>query len=91
MSEETMAVIPVWILLFVSLGFMIGWVCGDEVRRRMNAEDRVRELSEGGLTMQQILVNTQTLERIIRDQRGVINDAHKKITAVSKGVIKPPR
>jgi Na+-translocating ferredoxin:NAD+ oxidoreductase RnfG subunit len=41
--------------------------------------------------LQQILANTQTLERTMCEQRRVINDAHKKITAVSKGVIKPAK
>jgi hypothetical protein len=40
-------------------------------------------------TMQQILANTQQLERSLHDQRRVLNDAHKRISAVTKGVKKP--
>jgi hypothetical protein len=48
-------------------------------------------LSDVRQALQQILANTQTLERTMCEQRHVINDAHKKITAVSKGVIKPAK
>ena len=46
-------------------------------------------LSDVRQALQQILANTQALERTMYEQRRVINDAHKKITAVSKGVVKP--
>ena len=38
--------LPIWMLLSVILGFMIGWACGDEYRRRVHAEEQVSELSE---------------------------------------------
>jgi hypothetical protein len=41
--------------------------------------------------LQQILANTQALERSMYEQRRVINDAHKKITALSKVVVKPAK
>jgi hypothetical protein len=41
------------------------------------------------LTMQQILANTQKIDNSLRDQRRVLNDAHKRISAVTKGVEKP--
>ena len=46
MIEETPNYLSIWMLLAVSLGFMIGWACGDEYRRRIHAEERVDELSE---------------------------------------------
>ena len=38
--------LPIWMLLAVSLGFIIGWACGDEYRRRVHAEEQVSELNE---------------------------------------------
>ena len=38
--------VPIYMLLAVSLGFLIGWACGDEYRRRVNAEEQVIELGE---------------------------------------------
>ena len=89
MTEETIAFIPLWMLISTSLGFMIGWLCGDEARRRIHAEDRLNELSQPKQTLQQILSNTQVIEQNLLQQRRVLNDAHKRITAVSKGLQKP--
>jgi hypothetical protein len=44
MNQEMLASIPVWLLLAAGFGLMIGWTCGDEVRRRIHAEDRINEL-----------------------------------------------
>ena len=38
--------VPIYMLLAVILGFLIGWACGDEYRRRVHAEEQVSELSE---------------------------------------------
>ncbi len=38
------------------------------------------------LTLQQILVNTQQIDRSLSDQRRVLYDAHKRICTVTKGV-----
>ena len=46
MIEENLSYLPIWMFLAVSLGFLIGWACGDEYRRRVNAEERVNELSD---------------------------------------------
>jgi len=44
---------------------------------------------EDRLTLQQILANTEKIERSLQDQRRVLYDAHKRISSVSKGVSKP--
>jgi hypothetical protein len=36
--------LPIWMLLAASFGFMIGWTCGDETRRRKNAEQQLHDL-----------------------------------------------
>ena len=38
--------VPIYMLLAASLGFLIGWTCGDEYRRRVDAEERVSELRD---------------------------------------------
>jgi hypothetical protein len=42
-------------------------------------------------TLQQVLVNTERIDRSLHEQRRVLNDAHKRIYAVTKGVEKPAR
>ena len=46
MIEDIPNYLPIWMLLAVSLGFLIGWACGDEYRRRVHAEERVNELCD---------------------------------------------
>jgi hypothetical protein len=82
MTENT-AFIPLWMLVMAAFGFMIGWALGDEVRRRKNAEERVDELRD---QLKHSAVPAQ-----LREIRSVINDAHKHILAVSKGLEKQPR
>ena len=78
--REDMAFFPLWMLLFASFGFMIGWALGDEVRRRKNAEERVEDLRD---QLKHSAVPAQ-----LREIRSVINDVHKHILAVSKGLQK---
>jgi hypothetical protein len=73
------------ILLSVGLGLMLGWVCGDEVRRRKNAEAKVEDLNL------QAASQPPTPERQLREIRKVLNDAHKHIVAVSKALKKTAR
>ena len=39
--------LPIWMLLAVGLGFLMGWACGDEYRRRIHAEDQVERTQRG--------------------------------------------
>jgi Na+-translocating ferredoxin:NAD+ oxidoreductase RnfG subunit len=41
------------------------------------------------LALQQILASIQEIDSSLRDQRRVLNDAHRRISAVTKGVEKP--
>jgi len=78
--REDMAFFPLWMLLFAGFGFVIGWALGDEVRRRKNAEERVEDLRD---QLKHSAISAQ-----LREIRSVINDAHKHILAVSKGLEK---
>jgi len=46
MTEDALAYLSLYMLLAVSLGFLMGWACGDEYRRRVHAEEQVSQLSE---------------------------------------------
>ena len=54
-------------------------------RSHVSALSAINELR---LTLQQILANTQTIDQSLLQQRCVLYDAHKQISAVTKGVKK---
>jgi hypothetical protein len=68
-------------LVFIALGLMFGMALGDEVRRRKNAEEQVEDLRA---QLKRTPVPLQ--ERQLREMRSILNDAHKLIHAVSKGL-----
>jgi len=74
--------------LTLGLGLAIGWTGGDETRRRKNAEEQLDELRD---QLQQTRSPDQPMLRMLRQQRGILNDIHKRIVAVSKGLQKPAR
>jgi hypothetical protein len=67
------------VLLSVSLGLIAGWICGDEARRRKNAE------------LEYPLGRPPLPERQLKEIRWVVNDTHKHILAVSKALKNPAR
>ncbi|HZW81495.1 MAG TPA: hypothetical protein VFF50_13555 [Candidatus Deferrimicrobiaceae bacterium] len=85
MTEVT-AYALVWALIFAAFGLMVGWALGDEVRRRKNAEEKVDDLRE-----QLQHAGAPTQERHLKEMRAVLNDAHRHILAVSKGLEKQSR
>ena len=84
--KEITAVMPLWMLLMASFGFIIGWALGEELSRRRCAEEKVDDLRS-----QLKQAGAPTLERQLRQMHGTLNDAHKHILAVSKGLQKPAR
>jgi hypothetical protein len=84
--SESIAVMPLWGLIFTALGLMIGMALGDEVRRRKNAEEQVEDLRD---QLKRAPVPLQ--DRQLKEIRSVLNDAHKHILAVTKGLEKQPR
>ena len=84
--SETIAVMPLWGLIFIALGLMIGMALGDDARRRKHAEEQVEDLRA---QLKRAPVPLQ--ERQLKEIRSVLNDAHKHILAVSKGLEKQPR
>ncbi len=52
-------------------------------RGQISAITAVCELRQ---TLQQVLANTEKINRSLHDQRRVLYDAHKRISSVTKGV-----
>jgi hypothetical protein len=55
-------------------------------RGQLSALSTICELH---INLQQILDNTEKIEQLLHDQRRILNDAHKRITTVTKGLEKP--
>ena len=82
-SDNDMYVL-LYMLLAGALGFMIGGVYGEQVARRENAAAQVEDLFE---RLEKASIQVRQLSEI----RTVLNDAHKHILAVSKGLKNQPR
>src|SRR5262249_23596254 len=83
---ESTGYILLWILIFTVFGCMIGWVSGQMLERSHCAEERVEELRQ-----QLNHASLPNEERQLREIRSILNDVHKHIRAVSKGLEKPAR
>ena len=85
MIDESAAVLPLWMLISATFGFMIGEALGGQARVRKYLEQANEDLRE---QFQQVQSNQPTLQRTLDQQRRVINDIHKRIVAVTKGLQK---
>jgi len=87
MIENSADFLPIWMLLSAAFGFLVGDAFGDSVRHRKCLEqanddlrDRLDEAHSGG----------EAISRQLKQQRGILNDIHKQVTAVTKGLQKRP-
>ena len=87
MTENTVAIL-LWMLMAAAFAFMIGWTCGEQVCRCRHAEERVDQLTE---ELDLIRSAPPVCDRQFKELRGVLNDAHQHIVAVSKALQKPTR
>ncbi len=86
MIDESTAVLPIWMLLSAALGFMAGEAVGGHARVRKYLEQANDDLRE---QLQKVQSSDPDLQRELRQQRRVVNDIHKRIAAVTKGLQKP--
>jgi methylthioribose-1-phosphate isomerase len=86
MIDESGAVLPLWMLISATFGFMIGEALGGQARVRKYLEQANEDLHE---QLQQIQPAAPNLQKTLDQQRRVINDIHKHVVAVTKGVQKP--
>ena len=88
MIEDPADFIPVWMLLSAAFGFIVGETCGENFRHRKCLEQANEDLRD---QLHNTQACTPALQFALAQQRRVINDIHKRIVAVSKGVENRPR
>jgi hypothetical protein len=86
MIDESAAVLPLWMLISAAFGFMIGEALGGQGRLRKYLEQANADLRD---QLQQAPADASKLREVLDRQRHVINDIHKRIVAVTKGLQKP--
>ncbi len=87
MIEKAAEALPIWMILSTAFGFLIGELCGDYRRHRKCLEQANEELRD---RLHEPTPDTKPIQRALKEQRGVINDIHKHLLAVSKGLEKRP-
>ena len=86
MIEPSADFSPIWMLLSAVFGFLIGEAYGNQARHRKCLEESNTELRD---RLEMAHPSPPDLHRTLRQQRKVINDIHKRVIAVSKGLEKP--
>jgi len=86
MIDESSAVLPLWMLLSATFGFMIGEAVGGQARVRKYLEQANDDLRK---QLQAARPDTSHLQQELTQQRRVINDIRQRIAAVTKGFQKP--
>jgi len=79
--------VPIWMLLAVCFGFLFGELCGDYRRHKKCLQQENDDLRE---RLESAAAESQPIQRALKEQRGVINDIHRRLLAVSKGLEKRP-
>jgi hypothetical protein len=88
MIEESAAdFLPIWMLLSAAFGFIIGDAFGDSTRHRKCLEQANEDLHD---QLENSRSTEQPLHRLLKQQRGILNDIHKQIRAVTKSSPKRP-
>lgn len=76
-----------WMPLAGAVGFILGEAYSDLRRRRKSYQDATDQLRE---TLNEAATFTDSIHRALRQQRAVINDIHKQMTAVTKSLKNRP-
>jgi hypothetical protein len=79
MIEHSADFLPLWMLIAAGFGFFAGELCGD-YRRQLACRDQ----------LEKSMAESQPIQRALKEQRGVINDIHRRLVAVSKSLGKSP-
>ena len=85
MIDESAAVLPMWMLLSAAFGFIVGEAFGDSRRHRKCLEETNNDLRD---QLENTQACTSTLQSALNQQRRIVNDIHKRVVAVSKGLEK---
>jgi hypothetical protein len=84
MIEKAEDFVSMWMLLSACFGFLVGEMCGDYNRHRkclQRENDELRDRLDAA-------PDGKPIQRALKEQRGVINDIHRRLVAVSKGLEK---
>ena len=87
MIEEMADLLPLWMLIAAGFGFLAGELCGDYRRHLACVQQANQQLRD---QLEKTMADTQPIRRALKEQRGVINDIHSRLVAVSKGLEKRP-
>ena len=87
MIETTADVLPIWMLISAAFGFMIGDALGQNFGRRKYLEQANDDLRE---ELEKARASEAPVRGELKRQRGLLNDIHKHVRAVSKGLEKRP-
>jgi hypothetical protein len=87
MTDNPADFVPIWMILSAAFGFIIGEVCGDHSRHRKCLQEANEELRN---RLEEAATDMKPIQRALKEQRGVINDIHSRLLAVSKGLEKRP-
>ena len=76
-----------WMPLSAAFGFIIGEAYCDLLRHRKRLRETTEELRK---RLDQAAASDNSIHRALKQQRGVINDIHRRLLAVSKALEKRP-
>jgi len=85
MIESTADFLPIWMLVSAAFGFIVGEAFGDSVRHRkclQQANDDLRDQLDKAHAFE------EPLHQELKRQRGIINDIHRQLRAVTKALEK---
>ena len=85
MIDESAAVLPLWMLIAATFGFMVGEACGGLARIRKYLEQDNDNLRD---QLDRERSSEASLQQELKHQRGVLHDIHKQVAAVSKALQK---
>jgi hypothetical protein len=84
---ESADVLPIWMVLSAAFGFIVGEVCGESIRHRKCLQQANADLHD---ELEKARASEEPLHRQLKQQRGVINDIHSRLVAVSKALQNRP-
>jgi hypothetical protein len=73
---------PIWMVLSVAFGFIVGDAFGDSIRHRKCLEQANADLRHQS---EKARARDDLLEQELKQQRDAINDIHRYLLPVSKG------
>jgi hypothetical protein len=85
--EDPGTFLPIWIVLSAAFGFIVGDGFGESIGRRNCLEQTNAELRD---QLEKARASEEPLRSELKGLRGEINDIHKRVVAVSKGLGKHP-